>query len=136
MFDDNIEVLDFAAEPEKCRSQINTFVEEVTKNNIKDFLPQGSINTDTNVILANAAYFKGNWLSKFDKEETQKKIFYEHSRMPVYVDMMKQRGNFNYGIEFAKRVKLNETNFCDCFELVCRCYRTIEHSVFGNAVQG
>lgn len=25
------------------------------------------------------------------------KIFYDHGRMPVYVDMMKQRGHFNYG---------------------------------------
>lgn len=103
MFDDNIDVLDFAAEPEQCRSQINTFVEEVTKNNIKDFLPPGSVNADTNVILANAAFFKGNWASKFDKEETQKKIFYEHSRMPVFVEMMKQRGNFNYGKAFISK---------------------------------
>lgn len=97
MFSDNIDALDFAAEPEQCRSQINSFVEEVTKNNIKDLLPPGAISTDTNVVLANAAYFKGNWASKFDKEDTQKKIFYEHSRMPVYVDMMKQKGYFNYG---------------------------------------
>lgn len=99
MFKANIEALDFATEPEQCRSQINTFVEEVTKNNIKDLLPPGSISTATNLVLANAAYFKGNWASKFDAEETQKKIFYEHGRMPVYVDMMKQRGHFNYGMD-------------------------------------
>lgn len=97
MFSENIEKLDFATEPDQCRNQINSFVEEVTKNNIKDLLPPGSISTDTKVVLANAAYFKGHWTSKFDKEETQKKIFYEHSRMPVYVDMMKQKGSFNYG---------------------------------------
>lgn len=106
MFDANIETLDFASNPEQCRSQINTFVEDVTKNNIKDLLPPGSISTETKVVLANAAYFKGNWASKFDKEDTQKKIFYEHSRMPVYVDMMKQKGYFNYGKnEFAKAKK-------------------------------
>lgn len=98
MFNESIEVLNFASEPEEARNQINQFVEEVTKDNIKDLLPPGSISHDTNVVLANAAYFKGNWASKFDKEDTQKKIFYEHSRMPVYVDMMRQRGNFNYGM--------------------------------------
>lgn len=97
MFGENIETLDFASDPDQCRTQINTFVEDVTKNNIKDLLPPGSISTETKVVLANAAYFKGNWGSKFDKEDTQKKIFYEHSRMPVYVDMMKQKGYFNYG---------------------------------------
>lgn len=90
--------MDFATQPDECRSRINGFVEEVTKNNIKELLPPGSISTDTKVVLANAAYFKGQWSSKFDKEDTQKKIFYEHSRMPVYVDMMRQRGSFNYGM--------------------------------------
>lgn len=98
MFDENIEELDFAVEPEKCRNQINRFVEKVTQNHIKDLLPSGSINRDTKVVLANAAFFKGNWHSKFDKKATQKKIFYEHSRAPVLVDMMKQRGYFNYGV--------------------------------------
>jgi serine protease inhibitor len=101
MFKDNIETLDFATEPEESRDQINKFVEEVTKENIKNLLPPGSIGTDTNVVLANAAFFKGNWASKFDVEDTQKKIFYEHSRMPVYVDMMRQRGYFNYGINYG-----------------------------------
>lgn len=102
MFNENIETLDFATDPEQSRNQINQFVEDVTKNNIKDLLPPGSIGTDTNVVLANAAFFKGNWASKFDKEDTEKKIFYEHSRMPVYVDMMKQRGHFNYGNSIAQ----------------------------------
>lgn len=97
MFNDNIETMDFASDPDQYRTQINEFVEQVTKNNIKDLLPPGAISTDTNVVLANAAYFKGMWASKFDKEDTEKKIFYEHSRMPVYVDMMRQRGYFNYG---------------------------------------
>lgn len=98
MFNASIELLDFASQPEEARSQINKFVEDATKDNIKDLIPPGSIGTDTNVVLANAAFFKGNWASKFDKEDTEKKIFYEHSRMPVYVDMMRQRGNFNYGM--------------------------------------
>lgn len=98
MFKTNIEVMDFSAEPEECRNKINGFVEEVTKSYIKDLIPSGSITPETNVVLANAAFFKGNWASKFDKEDTQKKIFYEHSRMPVYVDMMRQRGYFNYGM--------------------------------------
>lgn len=98
MFSNNIEKMDFATQPDECRGRINGFVEEVTKNNIRDLLPPGSIGTDTKVVLANAAYFKGQWSSKFDKEDTEKKIFYEHSRMPVYVDMMRQRGSFNYGV--------------------------------------
>lgn len=94
-----MEVMDFGAEPEQSRHRINEFVQRITKNNIKDLLPVGSIKTDTNAILTNAASFKGDWAAKFDKENTKKKLFYEHGRLPVYVEMMKQKGNFNYGTE-------------------------------------
>lgn len=102
MFGENIDVLDFSAEPELSRIRINAYVEEVTKNNIKDLLPVGSVKTDTNIILANVAYFKGNWASKFNQENTKKKIFYEHGQLPVYVGMMKQKSNFNYGKQFFR----------------------------------
>lgn len=98
MFNESIDVLDFETKPEMCRIQINTFIEEITNNNIKDLLPFGSIKTDTNIILANAASFKGTWASKFDKAYTKKKIFYQHGQLPEYVEMMKQKGNFNYGM--------------------------------------
>lgn len=99
MLGDDIEAMDFGAEPEQSRNYINQFVERITKDNIKNLLPAGSIKTDTNAVLANAASFKGGWSLKFDKENTKKKIFYEHGRLPVYVEMMKQKGNFNYGTE-------------------------------------
>lgn len=101
MFAENIETLDFGAEPELSRNYINEFVAEVTRNSIQELLPIGSIKTDTNAILANAASFKGNWVSTFDRENTQSKIFYEHGRLPVYIEMMKQKGNFNYGTELS-----------------------------------
>lgn len=107
MLGENVEALDFGAEPEQSRDYINQFVERITKNNIRNLLPVGSIKTDTNAILANAASFKGDWATKFDKENTKKKIFYEHGRLPVYVEMMKQKGNFNYGTEKSYTLKLN-----------------------------
>lgn len=105
MLSENIEALDFGAEPEQSRIYINEFVERVTKNNIKNLMPVGSIKTDTNAVLANAASFKGDWALKFDKENTKKKIFYEHGRLPVYVEMMTQKGNFNHGTENGYMLK-------------------------------
>lgn len=97
IYNENIGVLDFGAKPELSRTRINSYVEGITKNHIKDLLPVGSVKTDTNIVLANAAYFKGNWATKFDTENTKKKIFYQHGQLPTYVEMMKQKGNFNYG---------------------------------------
>lgn len=62
MFSDNIETLNFNEEPEECRLHINKFVEQVTKDNIKDLLIPGAISSATNIVVANAAYFKGQWV--------------------------------------------------------------------------
>lgn len=107
MFNDSIKQLDFQADSEKARTEINGFVEDVTKNNIKDLLIPGSISEATKLVVANAAFFKGQWASKFEKEDTEKKIFYDHGRMPIFVDMMRQRGNFNYGKAFELKMRFN-----------------------------
>lgn len=80
------------------RVHINKFVEETTRDRIKDFLPPGSIDPATRVVLVNAVFFKAFWKSKFDKTRTHKRTFYEHGHMPVSVDMMTQTGHFNYGM--------------------------------------
>lgn len=97
LFSENVESLDFHNEPDTSRDVINKFVSDVTKGNIVDLLVPGAISDETKLVLANAAYFKGQWSSKFDPEETKPRIFYDFGRIPVYVDMMKQRGYFNYG---------------------------------------
>lgn len=65
MFSDRIEQLNFADEPEQCTKHINHFVEEVTKNNIKNIIPPGKITSMTEIVIANAVYFKGNWVYGF-----------------------------------------------------------------------
>lgn len=102
MFSENIEQLDFTENTEGCRAHINAFVEQVTQNNIKDLLVPGSVSSDTKLVVTNAAFFKGQWAAKFDKEDTKMDIFYDHGKMPIYVEMMKQRGHFNYGEYFVQ----------------------------------
>lgn len=91
-------MLDFEFAPEESRVYINKFVEESTKENIKDFLAASSIEPTTIFVLVNAVFFKGNWKSKFSKISTRTKSkFYEHGNIPAYVDMMTQTSHFNYG---------------------------------------
>ena len=96
-FNDSMEMLNFAPS-EAPHVHINKFVEETTKDRIKDFLSSDSIEPETLIILVNAVFFQGFWESEFDKSNTHKSIFYEHGRMPVSVNMMTQTGYFNYGI--------------------------------------
>lgn len=93
--DDEVEKVDFRTNPEGVRQYINQWVEEVTKNKIKDLLPKSSIFSSTNLVLANAAYFKGKWENKFIARKTESKVF--HGITPAPVQMMKQKSKFVYG---------------------------------------
>ncbi|KAL3865726.1 hypothetical protein ACJMK2_043086 [Sinanodonta woodiana] len=91
-----MECLDFAGESEKSRLRINSWVEEQTREKIKDLLPAGSINALTLVVLVNAVYFKGDWDTKFDTERTEKNDFFISTDETVKVDMMQDTRKCNF----------------------------------------
>lgn len=95
---ESIERLDFKSKPEECRRHINKFVEEKTRNIIKDFIAPKYITSRTIAVLVNAAYFKSEWASKFKKENTKEEIFHINTHTSVHVEMMEQKGYFNYGM--------------------------------------
>lgn len=110
LFHEEFETLDFTSDPEKSRIYINKFVENVTENNIKDILIPGTITQNTDLVVANAAYFKGQWASKFNADETIKAIFYSTPEKQHFVDMMTKKGVFNHGTSCGNR----EMNFVNC----------------------
>jgi serpin B len=60
---------------EKLVNEINTFVENITKGNIKTIIGENDITDDTCFILTNAIYFKNDWENQFDEYYTRQKIF-------------------------------------------------------------
>lgn len=54
-----------------------------------------SIFPSTKAVLANAAFFKGQWVTKFNKANTEKKMF--NGATPTEVDMMTVEDKFIYG---------------------------------------
>lgn len=71
-----LEQLDFARDPEAARLVINQWVEDQTHERIQDLLPQGVITALTRLVLTNAIYFKGTWLTQFDPEDTEEGLFW------------------------------------------------------------
>jgi len=63
--------VDFENETEKALVTINKWVEEQTKNKIKDLVSKKEITPLTRLVLTNAIYFKGDWALKFDKKLTE-----------------------------------------------------------------
>lgn len=62
LLNENMEQLHFSNDPQQCVKHINQFVENATKNNIKDVLKPNAIESDTQLIIVNAVYFKGQWV--------------------------------------------------------------------------
>uniref|UniRef100_A0A3Q2PCA9 Serpin domain-containing protein n=1 Tax=Fundulus heteroclitus TaxID=8078 RepID=A0A3Q2PCA9_FUNHE len=67
--------------------EVNQWVENVTQGHIPNFLE--SIPHDVVLMLLNGVYFKGEWKTQFDPQETSKRAFYLDSQNSVLVDMMK-----------------------------------------------
>ena len=95
-YDAQTESLNFLENPENSRKQINEWVEQQTKGKITDFLPGGSVRNSTKLVLANAIYFKGNWLDKFKEAETTDMDFFVSESEKQKVKMMTQKRKYNF----------------------------------------
>ncbi|WP_157447073.1 serpin family protein [Cytophaga aurantiaca] len=74
---------------------VNEWVKAKTKNKIDNIITDPAL-AQTQVLLTNAIYFKGNWLYEFDEKNTRKDTFSVNRNKKNIVDMMYQKHNFNY----------------------------------------
>ena len=91
--------VDFKNSTEEARQTINKWVESKTNNKIKDLFPQGSLNNMTRLVLTNAIYFKGTWITQFEKSQTKDDDFRVSSADTIKVQMMRRtdkNSKFNY----------------------------------------
>ncbi|CAH0558183.1 unnamed protein product [Brassicogethes aeneus] len=94
-FKSEVQQVDFAKNVAAAQT-INSWVEDKTKNKIKDLITPDSLDGMTRLVLVNAIYFKGDWLSKFDKANTRKMPFYTSETVKSDVDMMFRKGEYKY----------------------------------------
>ncbi len=83
-------LVDYMRAAEEARLLINGWVEDETKDRIKDLIPPGVITPDTRLVLANAIYFKASWLHQFSKQATAPGQFTRLDGSKVNVPMMHQ----------------------------------------------
>lgn len=86
---------------EEARKEINAWVEKETQDKIRDLLTPGTITSDTRLVLTNAIYFKGDWLTAFPKKDTRKEDFHVSRDKTTSVDMMHLTSRFGYYEEEA-----------------------------------
>lgn len=91
-----ITALDYAGETEASREKINTWVETETREKIKNLITPGALDPMTVLVLVNAIYFKGDWMTKFDPDRTVEGTFQCADGSKQTVSMMRQKKEFKY----------------------------------------
>lgn len=104
-YDGFVKELDLRKNPQRSRTELNSWVEEKTKFQVADTLPVGAVTPSTSVLLVNAMYLKGHWDSDFKSDHTARKPFRETRDKSSMVEMMFQRKN--YKTAFCKTLDVN-----------------------------
>jgi len=117
VFFDEIEMVDFSPKGlPKTVDSINNWVSSHTNNKIQDLVAPDSISPSSQIVLANVAYFKGEWKHKFDPIDTIMDTFYISKNRTAQVPMMFQLNTFNHwrsdriGAELLEMPYLGPTN--------------------------
>lgn len=88
--------VDFEGNTEGARNTINNWVEETTRDRIRNLIPSGALSAMTRLVLTNAIYFKANWAEPFEEHATKPEPFHLVSGETVEVPMMQQTETFAY----------------------------------------
>jgi len=87
--------VDFAS-PESARATINGWVADQTNQLIPELIQRGLIDAETRLVLTNAVYFKGTWLTQFEPKRTREQPFTLATGDKVQAPMMHRTGHFGY----------------------------------------
>ncbi len=87
-----VERVDFERDPDGVRQQINAWVEDQTRDRIRDLLPENSLNEDTSLVLVNAIYFLASWQEAFEEASTRPAAFHLLDGSSQDVPMMQRTG--------------------------------------------
>jgi serpin B len=88
--------VDFVHAADIARTTINRWVEDQTRDKIKDLLKPSLITSDTVVVLTSAIYFKGYWTYPFLAQATRDDEFHPAKGDAVRVKMMNQTARLPY----------------------------------------
>lgn len=108
-YEGQMELVDFRFGAEAARAEINRWVEDKTRQKIRDLIPSGSLSADTRLVLVNAVYFKGTWVLQFDKTGTRDEPFFREEGEKVQVPLMHQQ---------RERVRYMKTGGYQAVELI------------------
>jgi serine protease inhibitor len=90
----NAEVNELDFSRSDAKDVINGWIETNTHDKIKDMI--SSVDPNHVMFLVNAIYFNGDWRSKFETKDTQKRGFIKEDGTSINVDMMQKKDSVNF----------------------------------------
>jgi len=89
--------VDFAADPDAARQDVNAWVADHTNDRIAELLSPGAVDALTRLILVNAIHLDADWQHPFEPEQTTTEPFTTAGGASVDVETMHQTSHFDYG---------------------------------------
>ncbi|XP_009883560.1 PREDICTED: ovalbumin-like [Charadrius vociferus] len=108
LYKGGLESISFQTAADQARELINSWVESQTNGMIKNILQPGSVDSQTEMVLVNAIYFKGMWEKAFKDEDTQTVPFRMTEQETKPVQMMYQIGTFKVAVMPSEKMKILE----------------------------
>ncbi|MFO0908759.1 MAG: serpin family protein [Isosphaeraceae bacterium] len=89
--------VDFRNHPDVAARTINAWVEEQTRDKIRDLIGPSDVDRTTSLVLTNAIYFKGDWAHPFREAATKKDgVFHAPGGRQVTTPLMAMQRSFPY----------------------------------------
>jgi serpin B len=95
-FGAGVRLVDYKANSEAARQQINSWVNDQTNARIPQLLDQGTIDYLTRLVLVNAIYLKAPWSVPFNADATRAGDFTRLDSSTVQAQLMSVGGDFAY----------------------------------------
>ena len=90
------EPLDFAKNSSGATKHINAWVEDQTRQRIRNLIADGALNDLTRLVLVNAIYLKAPWAEEFHDFATKPQTFYLSANNLINVPMMTAQRTVSY----------------------------------------
>ncbi len=81
-------LVDYKADAEAARVEINEWIAEQTSGRIEDLISEGGLNSLTRLVLTNAVYLLAPWEAPFDEDGTSPGVFYLDDGSEATADLM------------------------------------------------
>jgi serpin B len=98
------QLVDFVEQSATARKVINDWAAEKTRDKIREIVSSDEVTSQTRLVLANAAYFKGEWEHAFKPSRTEPAPFLVSADKKIDVPTMNQSERFAYAHQDEVRV--------------------------------